>query len=102
MSVVSMVGDHYADKWRERTWFPKPQPYRVYPDHWPWSPPEDADELRRLRDEVDELKRLLKRAKQYDDDNHEPDCEVDEKMAILRGVAKLVGVVLDEALGRPN
>ena len=30
---------------------------------------------------------LLKRAKKYDEENGEPNCEMDEKMALLRKVA---------------
>lgn len=32
--------------------------------------------------------------------NHEPECEVDEKMDLLRKVAKLVGIDLDDVLGK--
>ena len=39
-------------------------------------------------------------AKEYDERNNEPDCEVDEKMDLLRRVAKLVGVDLDDVIGK--
>ncbi len=55
----------------------------------------EFDELKR---QVDEMVSLLKRAKKYDADNNEPDCEVEDKMALLRKVAAMCGVNLDEAL----
>lgn len=45
------------------------------------------------------MKALLKRAKAYDEKNGEPNCEMDEKMAILRKVADMVGIKLDDILG---
>lgn len=104
MCVVSMVGDHYRDKWGERDWFPKvwpPQPYRVYPNQTRPSIPVDREEFDRLKDEVRELRDLLKRAKEYDERNNEPECEVEEKMEILRRVAELVGVDLSDVIGKP-
>lgn len=58
----------------------------------------EFDELKR---QVMEMKELLKRAKAYDERNGEPDCEmVDEKMDLLRRVAKLVGIDLDDVIGK--
>lgn len=42
------------------------------------------------------MKELLKRAKKYDEDNGEPNCEMADKVAVLKRVAELVGVSLDE------
>ena len=47
------------------------------------------------RAEFDKLKRdveELKRAKEYD----EPDCEMDEKVELIRKVAELVGVDIED------
>ena len=60
---------------------------------------QEFDELKR---QVDEMKLLLARAKKYDEENNEPDCEIDEKMKILRAVAAVVGVSLDDVLTRPS
>lgn len=96
MCVVSMVGDHYGDQWRPR--YPT---YPAYPNTptfpEPGSTQQEFDELKR---QVEEMKELLKRAKRYDEEHGEPDCEIDEKMEFLRGVAALVGVDLDEVFGR--
>lgn len=108
MCTFSMIGDHYGEIWKDR--WPRPQePQPVYPQpHGGGVPPifvvqqpevtrAEFDELKR---QVDEMVMLLKRAKKYDEDNGEPDCEVDEKIAILRKVADLVGVDLDKELGK--
>jgi hypothetical protein len=52
----------------------------------------------KLRADVDELIALVKRAKKYDAANNEPDCETEEKMDLLRKVAKVIGVDLDKEL----
>lgn len=84
MCAVSMVGDHYSDKWKVITdLFPTPAVSRA-----------EFDELKR---DVEECKMLLKRAAEYDRKNNEPECQNDEKLAILRKVAEMVGVNLDEA-----
>lgn len=49
-----------------------------------------------LKREVIELKKLLKAAKKFDEATGQPDCEMGEKIAIIRKVAEAVGVNLDE------
>lgn len=99
MCVVSMVGDHYADKWQPRIpeWFP----YEPVRNPGVVTPLINItrEEFDALKQDVEEMKQLLKRAKDYDERNGEPDCEIDEKMDLLRHVAKLVGVDLDDVLG---
>lgn len=94
MCSVSMVGDHYNDIFRQK--FPQ---VPIWPPPSQWTPPEitraEFDELKR---QVTEMKELLKRAKEYDERNNEPDCEIEEKMDLLRRIASMVGVDLDEAL----
>ena len=98
MCVVSMIGDHYRDHWTDPQrdgwhipYVPPTQPI-VLPS------PVSKEEFDALRKEVLEMKKLLKRAKDYDEKNNEPDCEIDEKMELLRKVAKLVGVDLDDVI----
>ena len=60
------------------------------------------EEFEKLRQEVHEMKELLRKAKIYDEVNNEKDCEMESKMEFLRKVAKLVGVDLDDVLkGKP-
>src|SRR4029077_15180212 len=102
MCTVSMIGDHYRDKWKEYPWWVEPytSPYTT-PFTPNISPPPLAPmiqkiteisrvEFEALKKEVEELKKLLVRAKEYDEKNGEPNCEMDEKVAILRAVAKAV------------
>lgn len=108
MCVVSMVGDHYRDTFPTQPYWPAIQPHIPFP----YAPlpttitigvagllPEisraEFDELKR---DVVAMKELLRRAKAYDEANGEPNCEIDEKMELLRKIAGLVGVDLDDVL----
>lgn len=53
------------------------------------------EEFEALKQEVEALKGLLKAAKIYDEQTGQPDCETDEKMALLRQIAEKVGVDLE-------
>lgn len=98
MCTVSMIGDHYRDMWEPEPWFPWQTPHGSQQG----TPPEiSRAEFEELKRQVAEMKELLKRAKEYDARNNEPDCEIDEKMDLLRKVAKLVGVSLDDVIGNP-
>lgn len=103
MCVVSMIGDHYRDKWAPIL----PGPASPMVPFAPISPfrgliePEvSRQEFDDLKKEVLEMKALLKRAIKYDKDNHQAGCEIDDKMGFLRKVAAIVGVSLDDVLGK--
>lgn len=104
MCSYSMIGDHYTDKFRQRDWYQPnavPMPgslgFTLNPSQI------SRAEFDALKAEVAEMVALLKRAKKYDEDNGEPDCEMEDKIKVLRAVAKLVGVDLDKATGlNPN
>lgn len=80
MCVVSMVMDHYRERWTN--------PPFVYPPVIPLSqivnPP--------TQDEIDEFRRLLDRARKYDKKYGEPDCELDEKRLALKKIANEMGI----------
>lgn len=111
MCVVSFVGDQFGQRWEP--WTPYIPPYNSPPPQQdsagstlkPFSftktgpSQKDFDELKR---EVELLKELLKGAKEYDERNNEPDCEIEAKMQFLKEVAKLVGIDLDEILKKPD
>ena len=98
MCVVSMVGDHFNDKWKDKQ----------FPSTWTWPgagaggtgyPPLNTPskaEFDALRAEVLEMKQLLLRAVEYDKRNNEPACEMEEKVAVLKRVAAMVGVDLKD------
>lgn len=52
-----------------------------------------------LKKEVEFMKQLLIKAKIYDEQTGQKDCEMEEKIKILRAVADAVGVNLDEVFG---
>jgi len=95
-----MVGDHYGDKWEP--WKDRIKPFSdIFPTQ---TAPQiiNTIELQKLRDEVREMKELLKRAIQYDKDNNQPDCEKPEKIAFLKRMAEMVGITLDDVFGGDN
>lgn len=99
MCVVSMIGDHYKDKW-----YPTPNDFTNVPYTIPQKINNDLfvtrQEFEQLKKEVKELIELLKRAKKYDHENKEPNCELEEKMDLLKKVAKMVGVNLEDILNK--
>ena len=100
MCVTSMVGDHYRE-WIPHT-YPQIQPIMPVPGKEPKiiiGGEITREEFDALKKDVEQMKELLERAKKYDEDNGEPDCEVDDKVAFLKAVAELVGVDLEEVFG---
>lgn len=103
MCVVSMVGDHYRDTFPKKEYWPGIQPHINPPPHIYITPQEiTRAEFDALKKDVEEMKELLKRAKKYDEETGQPDCEMDEKVALLKQVAKLVGVDLSEIFGEKH
>lgn len=110
MCVVSMVGDHYTKTIPSWPYFPSQQPWEVdqiRPSKVKPMPERlknafTREEFDALKREVEEMKELIKRAKEYDEKNNEPDCEIEEKMELLRKVAALVGVSLDDVVGKAS
>lgn len=105
MCVVSMIGDHYRDKWQIYTHPPiQPNPYtpiaKPIPSQTIVTEYATKVDLEQLRKEVLEMKELLKKAKAYDEANGEKDCEVEDKYALIRRIAELVGVDLEDVIGK--
>ncbi len=74
-----MIADHYYDKWK--TSAPQQQGY------FPYIPPNIPTQA-----EIDEFHALLKKAREYDKRNNEPDCELAEKKQRLQKLAKELGI----------
>jgi ABC-type phosphate/phosphonate transport system substrate-binding protein len=105
MCVVSMIGDHYSDKFRD-DWYKRFIPWTppIPNNPYPWSgnstttsvPSATKEEFDALKKEVEEMKKLLIRAKIYDEKNNEPDCEIDAKIELLKKFAEIVGIDLSD------
>jgi len=65
MCVVSMIGDHYSDKWRQQEYadmLKRLQDTPVNPSPFFAHPTVSIDEFNALKKEVEEMKNLLKKA----------------------------------------
>lgn len=95
MCVVSMIGDHYGDR------IPQQYPWVTQPNinTNPFYSPVSREEFEALKRDIVEMKALLIRAKIYDEEHGEPDCEMEEKVEMLKRIAELVGVDLYEVFG---
>ncbi len=99
MCIVSFVGDNFNNQ------LPIKHPW-VIPNSPPWRDSlagingPSQYEFDQLKQEVEALKELLKAAKIYDEATNQKDCEMEEKVALLRRVAEMVGVDLSEIFPR--
>lgn len=86
MCAVSAIGDYWQRS-------PNVQPY-VSPAY----KPEYATkvELAVLRQEVLQLRSLLLAAKRFDEATGQPHCETDDKVALIKRLAEMVGVDMGE------
>ncbi|HET9285670.1 MAG TPA: hypothetical protein VFR24_27270 [Candidatus Angelobacter sp.] len=93
MCVVSFVGDYYKDQFPHKSYWDRILvPTTPFPNTIPASiTREEFDDLKKT---VLEMKDLLIKAKEIDEKTGQPDCEMEEKVELLRKVAKLVGVEL--------
>ena len=82
MCVVSMIMEHYTEKWDAPRRYGDPIDYSL--PHF--NPPAISPK------EVAEFKRLLERAREYDKKHNEPDCELEEKRQALKRVADKLGL----------
>jgi hypothetical protein len=81
MCVVSMIMDHYNDKWKKY----------IYPPLGPQQIPSAKE----LAEQIEELRKFIERAKEYDKRNNEPDCEMEEKRRLLKELAEKLGVEIN-------
>lgn len=89
MCVYSMIMDHYWDKWKmpqQPVTTPQPLP-TIYPYAFP-TPPQPII----TPAEIEEFKKLLERAREYDKKHGQPDCELEEKRRKLKDLAETLGV----------
>ena len=92
MCTVSFIGDQWGKTIPQQ--YPWVQPYiQPYVTTQPEISRAEFDALKR---EMSELKKLLLAAKEYDAAMGEPDCEIDEKVVLLKRLAEFVGVDLTD------
>jgi hypothetical protein len=91
MCVVSNIGDYAKDN------IPLQHPWVITTTT---GAEVSRSEFEALKAEMLELKELLKAAKKFDEATGQPDCELDEKVAMLKKFAELVGVDLSEIFGK--
>ena len=114
MCAVSNIGDGWQNtfpgkhKWWELEGPPplpgKPlplspleplKPFQVRPVRTPTQ--EEFDDLKK---EMQELKELIKAAKKFDENTNQKDCEMEEKIALIKKVANAVGVNFDDVFAK--
>ena len=128
MRVVSFIGDSYRDRFPQR--WPEVVPWVNWPKPLVPEVPDPADEyhvikipktpgpagppgeqgpagegpdpkrLEELEKEVRELRELLLKAKKFDEETGQPECEMDEKVAFIKNLADMLGVDMSEVF--PN
>lgn len=86
MCVYSMIMDHYYDKWK---WTPQPTTPPTIPSI---NIPTVINIPTITADEINEFRKLLERAREYDKKHNQPNCELEEKKAKLKRLAKELGV----------
>ena len=100
MRVVSMIVDHYYDRWepycRQPPYNPTAPGLPGYPYTWPDDVKIPVEPVKPHRvpsaEEIAEFYDLLRKAREYDKKNHEPDCESEEKKKKLQALADELGV----------
>jgi hypothetical protein len=81
--------EHYHDDWYRRFWPPPPPP--VYPQIVPVVPVVPMP----TPQEIEEFRKLLERARQYDKEHNQPDCELEEKRQKIKKLAEELGIKVD-------
>lgn len=80
---MSMVLDHYGDKWGK--------PFKGTPVN-PLHPYINVPPRVPTAEEIAEFYKLLERAREYDKKHNEPDCETEEKKNKILELAKELGI----------
>lgn len=90
MCTVSNIGDDFGKRWPTNP--VNPWPNQIIPQY----PQVSRVEFDALKKEVEALKDLLKAAKIYDEKTGQPDCHMDDKVALIKRLAEIVGVDLGD------
>lgn len=101
MCVVSMIGDEFSKRWELYKQLPqKGQSFAPTLNIQDYGrllkSPVNIEEFNALKKEVEFMRDLLIAAKMYDEKNNETHCEMEDKVAMLKAMAKMMGVDLSE------
>lgn len=100
MCVVSNMGDQFTKTWPIP--LPGPVPTPMWPQQLPYSQPMPAPQIAPApypgptREQFEEFLDLFRAAKKIDAYLGTPDCEMEEKLAVLKEHAKRLGLNPDE------
>ena len=98
MCTVSNIGDYWNKQWPEKhPWVdsyvqPNPIPFPTL-NNGP-----TREEFNALKRDLEALKKLLEAAKKLDEETNQPHCEHEDKVALIKKMAELVGVDLKDVL----
>jgi len=91
MCTVSFIGDNWQKTFEQRPYY-NPEQVGISLSEI------SREEFDGLKKEVEALKELLAAAKKFDEVTSQPDCEVDDKVALIKAVARAVGVDVEDIL----
>lgn len=97
MCVVSAIGDVYTETFPYR--WPQFDVVTKPPDmiDWPiFQEGVNAREIKKLRDELEELKKVIKAAQLSDAKTTQPNCDKPDKLKLIRLLCEALGVDLSE------
>lgn len=87
MCAVSMVGDDWTKRFPERYPSIWPNGPSQIPVPYPTEAPISRKEFDKLKKDVEQMKKELEAAKAQDVADGAPDCEMEDKVALLKKVA---------------
>jgi hypothetical protein len=96
MCVYSAIMDNQKGIWGEPS-----HPFYPYTTNPIYTYPPDVptrEEFDKLKVEIEELKKLLIAAKEFDENTGQKDCEAEDKVALLKRIADALGVDISAAL----
>lgn len=99
MCMVSNIGDNWKDQFPEK--WPNPPPNFIPQQQLVHVDISQAD-FDALKKEVEERKKLLEAAKRFDEKTGQPECEMDDKVKLIKEIAKFLGVDLGDVFGKPK
>ena len=100
MCAVSAVGDGYRDIFKQPRWDPYVNTTPGSATYVPAVPQVTRQEFEELKSIVLQMKEDLLEARRQDIANNEPDCEMEDKVVLLKQIAKSFGIDLSEVFGK--